>query len=69
MAAWPFAAPFLTSTYDYPWLPGIGGVPLASASAFDLGVYAVVVAATLVMLGAIARLSRAPFGAQAIEKP
>ncbi|MBL8349707.1 MAG: monovalent cation/H+ antiporter subunit A [Burkholderiaceae bacterium] len=69
MAAWLFAAPFLTSTYDYPWLPGIGGVPLASASAFDLGVYAVVVGATLVMLGAIARLSRDPFGKPALERP
>jgi multicomponent K+:H+ antiporter subunit A len=69
MAAWLFAAPFLTSTYDYPWLPGIGGVPLASASVFDLGVYAVVVGATLVMLGAIARLSRKSFGEQALERP
>jgi len=58
MASWLFGAPFLTSTYDYPWLPGVGGVPLASASAFDLGVYLVVVGATMVMLLAIARLSR-----------
>jgi multisubunit Na+/H+ antiporter MnhC subunit len=50
MASWLFGSPFLTSTYDYPWLPGVGGVPLASASAFDLGVYLVVVGATLVML-------------------
>ncbi len=57
VASWLFAAPFLTSTYDYPWLPGIGGVPLASASAFDLGVYLVVVGATMVMLLSIARLS------------
>jgi len=53
-----FGSPFLTSSYDYPWLPGIGGVPLASASAFDLGVYLVVVGATMVMLMSIARLSR-----------
>ena len=58
MAAWAFGAPFLTSSYDYPWLPGVGGVPLASASAFDLGVYLVVVGATMVMLLSIARLSR-----------
>jgi multisubunit Na+/H+ antiporter MnhB subunit len=32
-AAWAWGAPFLTSTYDYPWLPGVGGVPLASAAA------------------------------------
>jgi multicomponent K+:H+ antiporter subunit A len=56
-SAW-FGAPFLTSTYDLPWLPGIGGVPLASASAFDLGVYLVVTGATMVMLLSIARLSR-----------
>jgi multicomponent K+:H+ antiporter subunit A len=58
MASWWFGAPLLTSTYDYPWLPGVGGVPLASASAFDLGVYLVVVGGTLVMLISIARLSR-----------
>jgi multicomponent K+:H+ antiporter subunit A len=57
LASWSFGAPFLTSTYDYPWLPGVGGVPLASAAAFDLGVYLVVVGATMVMLLSIARLS------------
>jgi multicomponent K+:H+ antiporter subunit A len=61
MGSWLFGAPFLTSTYDYPWLPGVGGVPLASASAFDLGVFVVVVGATMVMLLSIARLSRVPF--------
>jgi multicomponent K+:H+ antiporter subunit A len=58
MAAWAFGAPFLTSTYDYPWLPGVGGVPLASASAFDLGVLLVVTGATMVLLLSIARLGR-----------
>ena len=42
----------------HPQLPGVGGVPLASASAFDLGVYLVVVGGTMVMLMSIARLSR-----------
>jgi len=56
-SAW-FGAPFLTSTYDYPWLPGVGGVPMASAAAFDLGVYAVVVGATMLMLLGIARVGR-----------
>ena len=56
-ASWLLGSPFLTSTYDYPWLPGVGGVPLASAAAFDLGVYLVVVGATMVMLLSIARLS------------
>jgi multicomponent K+:H+ antiporter subunit A len=58
LASWWFGAPFLTSTYDYPWLPGVGGVPMASASAFDLGVYLVVTGATMVMLLTLARLGR-----------
>jgi multicomponent K+:H+ antiporter subunit A len=58
VASWHFGAPFLTSSYDYPWLPGVGGVPLASASAFDLGVFLVVVGSVMVMLLSIARLSR-----------
>jgi multicomponent K+:H+ antiporter subunit A len=57
LASWWFGAPFLTSTYDYPWLAGVGGVPMASAAAFDLGVFAVVVGATLVMLLSLMRLS------------
>ena len=61
-ASWLLGSPFLTSTYDYPWLPGVGGVPLASAAAFDLGVYLVVVGGTLVMLQSIARLSKGSGG-------
>jgi multicomponent K+:H+ antiporter subunit A len=57
VASWALGSPFLTSTYDYPWLPGIGGVPLASAAVYDLGVYLVVVGATMVALLSIARLS------------
>ncbi len=53
-----FGSPFLTSTYDYPWLPGIGGVPMASAAVFDLGVYLVVTGATLLLLLTIARFGR-----------
>jgi multicomponent K+:H+ antiporter subunit A len=63
-ASWWLGSPFLTSSYDYPWLPGVGGVPLASAAAFDLGVYLVVVGGTLVMLLSIARLSRGIVGAR-----
>jgi multicomponent K+:H+ antiporter subunit A len=48
--------PFLTSTYDYPVLPLVGAVPLASASLFDLGVFLTVVGGTMVMLTAIGRL-------------
>jgi multicomponent K+:H+ antiporter subunit A len=51
-----FGSPFLTSTYDYPQLPLIGAVPLASASLFDLGVFLAVVGATMMMLAALGRL-------------
>jgi multicomponent K+:H+ antiporter subunit A len=54
IAAWAFGAPFLTSTHTEPLLPGLGRVPLASALAFDLGVYLVVVGGTLLMLAALA---------------
>jgi multicomponent K+:H+ antiporter subunit A len=62
VAAWWFGSPFLTSTYDYPWLPGVGGVPLASAALFDLGVFLVVVGATMVALISLARMRRAAPG-------
>ncbi len=62
VGSWFVGHPFLTSTYDYPWLPGIGGVPLASASLFDLGVFLTVVGATVLALLSIARL-RAPAAA------
>jgi multicomponent K+:H+ antiporter subunit A len=52
-------SPFLTSSYDYPYLPLIGAVPVASAAVFDLGVYLTVVGATMVALVAIARLRAA----------
>ena len=56
VASWFFGAPFLTSTYDYPLWPWIGAVPLASAAAFDLGVFLTVVGATMVALVSIVRL-------------
>ncbi|MBL8323998.1 MAG: monovalent cation/H+ antiporter subunit A [Rubrivivax sp.] len=56
LGAWAFGAPFLTSTYDYPWVPLVGAVPLASASVFDLGVFLTVVGATMVMLLSLARV-------------
>ncbi len=46
--------PFLTSTYGHPVLPVLGEIPLASASAFDLGVYLSVVGATLLVLSGLA---------------
>jgi multicomponent K+:H+ antiporter subunit A len=39
--------PFLTSAFLHPVLPVIGEIPIASAAFFDLGVFLVVVAATM----------------------
>ena len=58
--SWMLGHPFLTSTYDYPVLPLVGPVPLASASLFDLGVFLAVVGGTMVMLTAIGRLRADP---------
>ncbi len=57
IGSWFFGSPFLTSTYDYPKLPLIGAVPLASAALFDLGVFLTVVGAALTGLVAMARLT------------
>jgi multicomponent K+:H+ antiporter subunit A len=53
-----FGAPFLTSATGHPRLPLLGEVPLASAMAFDLGVYLTVVGATLLTLTALAGSGR-----------
>jgi multicomponent K+:H+ antiporter subunit A len=56
-AAWLFARPFLTSHFSYAELPLIGRVPLASALVFDVGVFALVLGATILMLIALAHQS------------
>jgi multicomponent K+:H+ antiporter subunit A len=65
-AAWLFARPFLTSHFSYADLPLVGSIPLASALLFDLGVFSLVVGATVLMLIALAHQSvrshRAPRG-------
>jgi multicomponent K+:H+ antiporter subunit A len=55
--AWLFDRPFLSSSFSYGEIPLIGAVPLASALLFDLGVFALVVGATVLMLIAIAHQS------------
>jgi multicomponent K+:H+ antiporter subunit A len=52
-----FGYPFLTSYFQYMRLPFVGDVPTASALLFDLGVFALVVGATVLMLIAIAHQS------------
>jgi multicomponent K+:H+ antiporter subunit A len=50
LASWLFGYPFLTSTFTYLNWPLVGKFEVASALAFDLGVYLVVVGATLMIL-------------------
>jgi multicomponent K+:H+ antiporter subunit A len=57
MGAWVFGRPFLTSHFRYLDLPGIGQVPAATALLFDLGVFAVVVGSTVLILIALAHQS------------
>jgi multicomponent K+:H+ antiporter subunit A len=57
VAAWAFGRPFMTSYFGYAELPLIGQVPTASALIFDIGVFALVVGATLLMLVALAHQS------------
>ena len=57
LAAWAFGRPFLTTYSGYADLPLIGEVPTASALLFDIGVFALVVGATVLMLIALAHQS------------
>jgi multicomponent K+:H+ antiporter subunit A len=57
LGAWFFGYPFLTSYFSYVELPVIGSVPLASALVFDIGVFALVVGATALILIALAHQS------------
>ncbi|MFL5254656.1 MAG: MnhB domain-containing protein [Rhodopila sp.] len=55
--AWLFGRPLLTSYFAHGELLAIGAVPLASVLLFDLGVFALVVGATVLMLIALAHQS------------
>jgi multicomponent K+:H+ antiporter subunit A len=63
-----FGDPFLTSYFQYAELPLIGKVPLASAAVFDLGVFSLVVGATVLMLIALAHQSIRRLRAARIEE-
>jgi len=68
LGAMALGAPFLTSAFAYAEIPLIGNVPMASALIFDLGVFALVVGATVLMLIALAHQSiRRPKAAAAPE--
>ena len=72
LGAMAFGHPLLTSHTAHVTLPLFGAVHLPSASVFDLGVFAVVLGSTLLMLTALAHQSlrarrRQPEGAAAQE--
>jgi multicomponent K+:H+ antiporter subunit A len=67
LAAWFFGRPFLTSYFAYLELPIIGKIPIASALLFDVGVFALVVGATVLMLIALAHQSLR--GHRAVPQP
>jgi multicomponent K+:H+ antiporter subunit A len=50
LGSWLFGYPYLTSTYGHLRWPVVGEFELASAMAFDFGVFLVVVGATLMIL-------------------
>jgi multicomponent K+:H+ antiporter subunit A len=53
-----FGKPFLTSAHGHPVVDFLGEVPLATAALFDLGVYLVVVGATLLTLASLGNASQ-----------
>ncbi|GGW69895.1 monovalent cation/H+ antiporter subunit A [Alishewanella tabrizica] len=57
LASWIFGRPFLTSWFDYFDLPLFGEIELASAIAFDLGVYITVVGSTLLILSSLGKMT------------
>ncbi|MCZ0961935.1 monovalent cation/H+ antiporter subunit A [Paracoccus benzoatiresistens] len=57
MGAWLFGYPFLTAHARYVHIPLVGEVPAATALLFDIGVFATVVGAVVLMLVAIAHQS------------
>ncbi|MBU2068943.1 MAG: monovalent cation/H+ antiporter subunit A [Gammaproteobacteria bacterium] len=56
-ASWLFNRPFLTSWFDYFDVPVLGKLELASAIAFDLGVYVTVVGSTLLILASLGKMT------------
>ncbi|MFQ0814057.1 cation:proton antiporter [Brucella anthropi] len=57
MGSWFFGYPFLTTYFQYTEIPYVGKMPTASALLFDLGVFSLVVGATVLVLIALAHQS------------
>ncbi|MCX7032958.1 MAG: monovalent cation/H+ antiporter subunit A [Arenimonas sp.] len=58
LGSWLLGYPYMTSHTFYADVPVLGKLPMASAMAFDLGVYAVVAAGTLLMLATMGSVRR-----------
>jgi multicomponent K+:H+ antiporter subunit A len=58
LAAMVLGAPFLTSAYDYFSLPLIGTFELASAMAFDAGVFLTVFGAVMLALAQLSHIAQ-----------
>jgi multicomponent K+:H+ antiporter subunit A len=56
IASWAFGFPFLTSAHTHLHWPVIGEFEIASAMAFDLGVYLTVVGVVLLILANLGKL-------------
>ena len=54
VGSWVLGYPYMTSHTDYVAVPLLGKLPMASAMVFDIGVYLVVAAGSLLMLGMMA---------------
>jgi multicomponent K+:H+ antiporter subunit A len=66
IGAWYGDVPFLTSNYGYFHLPLVGEVELATAMAFDLGVFLTVVGVVMLSLANLSRVGRK---AEPVEQP
>lgn len=62
-----FGYPFLTSAFTHVHWPVVGDFELASALAFDTGVYITVVGATLVILSNLGKLAQTTYDAPATQ--
>ncbi len=60
MASWVLGYPFFTSTFGHPVLPVVGELPLASAMAFDLGVFLVVAGTATLCLAMLGKIAERP---------
>ena len=67
LGSWVFGYPFLTSTFTYLDWPVVGKFEIASALAFDLGVYLTVVGATLLILAHLGILAQTSHDSPARE--